>query len=246
MSTQEGKEVEIACPWGSVRGLSWGNPSQPHILAIHGWLDNCNSFYFLGPALADVGYHVVAVDLPGHGLSDPLPVGLHYHDLENVQVVYRLIRHLGWSRYSLIGHSLGAGICLLYTSVFPEQVTTLTMLDMTFLPVRPGTPLSCPARLRSAVLGMARLEGNTRQARVYKTEEDAVQRLLQPPVYMKDREIQQTITDRSARILIKRGLKRVKDGFVFRRDLRLSTPLLDIPSWEDQLQLSQEVLHSIC
>ena len=245
MSTLEGKEVELSCPWGSVHGLSWGNPSQPHILAIHGWLDNCNSFYFLGPALAEAGYHVVAVDLPGHGHSDPLPAGLHYHDLENVHVLHRLIGLLGWTRYSLVGHSLGAGICLLYTSAFPEQVSTLTMLDMSFLPVRPGTPLSCSARLRSAVLGMARLEEHSRSCKVYKTEEEAVQRLLQPPVYMKDREVQQTITDRSARILIKRGLKRVQDGFVFRRDIRLSAPLLDIPSWEDQLQLSHEVLHFV-
>ena len=172
MSTLECKEVELSCPWGSVHGLSWGHPSQPHILAIHGWLDNCNSFYFLGPALAEAGYHLVAVDLPGHGHSDPLPAGLHYHDLESVHVVHRLIGLLGWTRYSLIGHSLGAGICLLYTSAFPEQVSTLTMLDMSYLPVRPGTPLSCPARLRSAVLGMARLEENSRSGKVYKTEED--------------------------------------------------------------------------
>ena len=147
------KSLTIPVPWGSVKGLEWGSPSKPHIFAVHGWLDNCNSFYFLGPALADVGYHVIAIDLPGHGLSDHLPPGLHYHDLEFISIIHRLITKLGWkgSGFSLVGHSLGAGICLLYTVAFPKQVKHLIMLDMTYLPARPGTPLEFPARLKAAI-----------------------------------------------------------------------------------------------
>ena len=122
-----------------MRGLEWGNPATHHILAVHGWLDNSNSFHFLGPALAAGGYHVAAVDLPGHGLSDPLPHGLHYHDLEWVSVLHRVTGLLGWDRCSLVGHSLGAGNSLLYASAFPLKVETLVMLDITFLPVRPGS-----------------------------------------------------------------------------------------------------------
>ena len=246
MTNYFSKEIMFTCPWGSVHGLEWGDPSHPHILAIHGWLDNCNSFYFLGPALAAAGYHVVAVDLPGHGHSDPLPAGLHYHDLEFVSVLHRLVIQMGWDQgqYSLVGHSLGAGICLTYTSAFPEQVKLLVMLDMTFLPVRPGTPLDFRLRLRASVLGGLKMEERLNQnaARIYKTEDEAVQRLLQPPLYMKDRLIQQTITVQSARILLKRGLQKVEGGYVFRRDPRMGVPSMDNLSWEDQLQLSHEVV----
>ena len=40
------------------------------ILAVHGWLDNSNSFAFLGPKLADAGYDVIALDLAGKLTSD--------------------------------------------------------------------------------------------------------------------------------------------------------------------------------
>jgi len=44
----------------------WGSQiSTRKILALHGWLDNSNSFCFLGPYLADRGYHVVAIDQAG-------------------------------------------------------------------------------------------------------------------------------------------------------------------------------------
>ena len=48
-------------------GLSWGDPSNRPLLALHGWLDNAASFSQLAPLLTD--FYVVAVDLTGHGQS---------------------------------------------------------------------------------------------------------------------------------------------------------------------------------
>jgi pimeloyl-ACP methyl ester carboxylesterase len=39
-------------------------------LCLHGWLDNCASFEPLFERTADL--NLTAVDLPGHGLSDPI------------------------------------------------------------------------------------------------------------------------------------------------------------------------------
>jgi pimeloyl-ACP methyl ester carboxylesterase len=56
-----------------VNGLSiayqrWNDGlNNPKVLCVHGWLDNSNSFAYLGPKLASKGYDVVAIDLMGHG-----------------------------------------------------------------------------------------------------------------------------------------------------------------------------------
>ena len=49
------KEISLALP-GALRlaGKAWGSPTQSNlrVLAVHGWMDNANSFDRLGPALA--------------------------------------------------------------------------------------------------------------------------------------------------------------------------------------------------
>lgn len=50
--------------------LSWGDPASPrHALLVHGLGSNGALMWRYGVALADAGWHAVAVDLRGHGLA---------------------------------------------------------------------------------------------------------------------------------------------------------------------------------
>ena len=91
----EQQEISFSFTWGKVQGVAWGDPKNPPVLAVHGWLDNCLSFYFLGPSIASA--YVVAVDLPIHRLSDHLADGLlSFHDMEFVSALHRIVSQLGW------------------------------------------------------------------------------------------------------------------------------------------------------
>jgi hypothetical protein len=84
----------------------WGNQNLRKVIALHGWLDNSNSFKYLGPYLADRGFHVVAVDSIGHGKSDHLGTGAFYTMPKHVSVVREVVENMGWSKNYMLGHSM--------------------------------------------------------------------------------------------------------------------------------------------
>ena len=108
-------DISIPVPWGFIRGLEFGNTAGRPWLGLHGWLDNAATWTTLAPLLPD-DVHLVALDLPGHGQSDHLPEGVHYHDVEHVAHIHRAVNYLQWGRFSLLGHSLGGGLASLYTA----------------------------------------------------------------------------------------------------------------------------------
>ena len=59
------------CYWDvdglQMAGLRWGTPGARPLLALHGWLDNAQSFTPLAPHLSQFDF--VALDLTGHGRS---------------------------------------------------------------------------------------------------------------------------------------------------------------------------------
>lgn len=86
----------------------WGETSLPgaRILCLHGWLDNSNSFNHLGATLGERGYHVVAVDHAGHGLSDHTGRNSLGQFSAYVSHVKGVLDHLGWEQANVIGHSM--------------------------------------------------------------------------------------------------------------------------------------------
>ncbi|KAI5753367.1 hypothetical protein M8J77_026246 [Diaphorina citri] len=109
-------------------GKVWGNKSHPPVLCLHGILDNCNTFDRLLPLLPPCFFYI-CLDFAGHGLSSHLPPGFQDNALIFVKTVERAVRHLGLSKFIIMGHSYGGRTGVLYASMFPEKVTKLILLD---------------------------------------------------------------------------------------------------------------------
>lgn len=123
---------------------------KPLLVALHGWLDNGASFLPLAPYLTD--FHLVCVDLPGHGHSDHKTTP--YVFIDWVDDLYQIVQAAGWSRFSLLGHSLGALIASAYAGVFPEQVEHLILLEGLGPLSQPDETV--PAQIRKAILNRSR------------------------------------------------------------------------------------------
>ncbi|MBL0666227.1 alpha/beta hydrolase [Aeromonas jandaei] len=125
-------------------------PQKPLLIALHGWLDNGASFLPLAPYLDD--FHLVCVDLPGHGHSDHKTTPYVFVDW--LDDLYQITQTAGWSRFTLLGHSLGALIASAYAGVFPEQIERLILLEGLGPLTQPDE--AAPAQIRRAILNRSR------------------------------------------------------------------------------------------
>ncbi|XP_017064640.1 probable serine hydrolase [Drosophila eugracilis] len=129
LSLSDFKEVQIPAPWGHIAGRWYGNRQERPILGIHGWLDNLGTFDRLIPLLPDyIG--LLCIDLPGHGRSSSIQPGMHYSVYDYVYVIPRVMRELGWSKVSLMGHSLGGFMSFVYTSLAAHTVDMVISFEI--------------------------------------------------------------------------------------------------------------------
>ena len=151
----------------------WGNDDAPPLLLVHGGRDHCRNWDWIAERLRK-DYHVLAVDLRGHGDSD-WSIGGDYSLADSIYDVQQLLRQKTDLPVSIVSHSYGGAVSLLYTGLFPETVNRLVVIEGTgqfqfpFLPVVERT-VAWIDRLRQT---------SGRQHRRYPTIEAAFQRMQQ-------------------------------------------------------------------
>lgn len=175
---------------------------QPRMLCVHGWLDNANSFVPMMPYLP--AFDLVAIDLPGHGYSEPLPGSYNFHELS--YVLYRIVEALQWPSCHVVGHSLGGGIAPLLAVAHPPSVQSLTLIEA-------SGPLSESADLLPKRMVKAfndRLDPKRIQSRLFKEKQEAVDSRLRAT----------KMHTASAKLIIDRQLQKTEEGYRWRFDPR--------------------------
>src|SRR5690348_2940275 len=141
------REFALDTPSARIAGLRGGAPGASRVIALHGWLDNAASFVPLAPLLD--GIELVAPDLPGHGRSAHLAPGADYSFAGAVHSVLDIADALGWERFALLGHSMGAGIGSLVAAGCPQRIERFVAIEA--LGALAEAPERTVARLREAV-----------------------------------------------------------------------------------------------
>lgn len=95
-------------------------------LLVHGFGGNLGSWDRNLPALADDGWTVAALDLPGHGESSTEVGGGTLDEL--AATVQDYMDAVGIGRAHLAGHSMGAAVCLALLDRAPERVRSLALI----------------------------------------------------------------------------------------------------------------------
>jgi pimeloyl-ACP methyl ester carboxylesterase len=134
-----------------VRGLryhcrSWGDPSRPKLVMLHGWMDVSASFQFLVDALEHERY-VLAPDWRGYGETGWAGADSYWFP-DYLGDLDALLQHFSPDGpVDLLGHSMGGNVACLYAGVRPERVRRLVNLEGFGL--RPTVAEEAPARYRA-------------------------------------------------------------------------------------------------
>ncbi len=103
--------------------------TKPTVIFIHGVLNDHSVWILQSRYLANHGYNVMAIDLPGHGKS----AGHCPRSVEEAAAfVINLLDVAGVQKAALVGHSWGSLIALHAASLAPARVTHLAMLGTAF------------------------------------------------------------------------------------------------------------------
>lgn len=193
MSNPAFTELRIPLRHLTLAAKAWGNPADPPMLAVHGWLDNAATFDRLAPLLD--GHHVIAIDLAGHGRSDHRPAASWYAYADYLDEIGAVMSWFGWSSVDMLGHSLGATLLSTFAAMCPQQVRRLLLIE--------GLgPLTQPA---GKTLEQLRRAHSARAAfrhdglRVFASLDEAVAA----------RRRSGNLSDQAARCIVERGLKPV-------------------------------------
>jgi pimeloyl-ACP methyl ester carboxylesterase len=103
----------------------WGNPDAPPLIIVHGLRDHSHSFDDLAEALS-ARFHVLALDLRGHGDSETTP---YYAFGHFVLDVHNMVRALRLQDPVLIGHSMGGEVVAHYAGCFPDVPARLVIIE---------------------------------------------------------------------------------------------------------------------
>jgi pimeloyl-ACP methyl ester carboxylesterase len=206
MKHRNPEEFTLNLPQLMLRGLRWGTPDQPLIIALHGWLDNAASFSLLAPLLTD--YQVVAFDFPGHGHSGDLAYSKEYSFVNFITIFTQAIEKLTLQPVIFMGHSLGGAILSFIAAEFPHFTDRLVLIDS--MGLISDQCIGANSTLARWITNFYRVEG--KPLKIYQDKETMVFSRAQ-------------VTDVAYDVMLplaERGLIESSEGYRWRVDPRLS------------------------
>ena len=116
----------IDLPGGDLQVREDGSPRAPAVVLIHGWTASIHWFDRLTPLLDD-RYHVIRVDLLGHGGSAKPKNG--YSMEAQADRVAAALENLGVRRALVAGHSTGGEVAIALAARRPKLTRALAVID---------------------------------------------------------------------------------------------------------------------
>ena len=111
-----------------IRYAELGDKTKPVVMMLHGVPENLQCWYAAAPLLAKK-YHVIAIDWPGFGGSDPFTSADQYNSKNFAKVIIDFMDTLNISKANLVATDIALLPALLVGLENPERVIKLAVMD---------------------------------------------------------------------------------------------------------------------
>jgi len=226
--SKKSNDLIISISNGKIAARNWPGDNPYPIIALHGWLDNLESFSPLIEQgfLLENGWDITCIDFLGHGNSSKKATAENYHFLDAVTEVIDFVNTIDVQEFIIVGHSMGAAVGALIAAAFPERVKAL----MTIEALGPLSQQNTGAaeQLRKHIKKRLQPESNLRR---YLSIEEAIQ----------DRQQWHKNKNVNLYSMISRNLQKTEQGYIWKTDKRLRWPSPS-PMSESQIE---EILQAI-
>ncbi len=105
-----------------------GDPHSPVLLLIHGLGCSLRYWACVFDAREFANYRILALDLPGFGMSDK-PDSYDYKLSSQADLVLAFVDALQVQQFLLVGHSMGGAIAILLALKYPDRVKHLVVIE---------------------------------------------------------------------------------------------------------------------
>lgn len=110
-----------------LHAVQGGGEDLPALVLLGGYPEDWREWAEILPGLAE-SHHVLALDIPAQGLSDPAP-GLPTTPALAQMVHEAVAALLPGRRYALVAHDVGAWVAFAYAFLHEDELTALVLLD---------------------------------------------------------------------------------------------------------------------
>ena len=188
--------------------LDWGNAGKPPLIMLHGIARVAHTFDHIAPKFTDQ-YHVIAIDMRGHGDSDWDP-GAAYLVEDYVKDLEAVVAQLRLRNLTLWGNSTGGRVVQVFAGLHPDLMSKLIVEDVG------------PERPRSIADNFARQVQE--DAKGWSSEEELLAQLKKG---------NQGVSDDQLRTYAHFATKRSPDGrIIWKRDPSLAKGFIETELWQ--------------
>ena len=126
-------DVDLQLSSGRLHALRSGSEGSAPVICVPGLSANARSFDAIATGLVADGHQVLALDLRGRGLSPATAPGAHGWR-KHAEDVLEAARRLDLASFDLIGHSMGAFVCMQAAALDARPIRRLILIDAAGVP----------------------------------------------------------------------------------------------------------------